>query len=344
MEIGRRIVVSDCLDVMGRIPDESVNLIYADPPFNVGMSFGEFDDRWESDDEYLAYMDVRIREMHRILKPTGSLWLHCDWRMNSYLRVLLDCVFGGKSLRNEVVWAYTGPGSSRSRQFNRKHDTIWWYSKGAGWVFNVDDVRMPYSMVSEAKPGAAWSFGPAVFDPSGGANGKSSFALGGKNSSVAGTKSALEANGGFDPSKSSFTHGGGGRHDKSRSKLGKEGHNGQRLTDEEVEAYLRRGKNPEDWWADIPAGGQISSRERAHGSYPTQKPLKLLERIIKACSNPGDLVFDPFCGSGTTLVAALSLGREFVGCDINEEAVRITRERLYAASESGRQRSLIPNF
>ena len=70
MEIGRRIVVSDCLDVMGRIPDESVNLIYADPPFNVGMSFGEFDDRWESDDEYLAYMDVRIREMHRILKPT----------------------------------------------------------------------------------------------------------------------------------------------------------------------------------------------------------------------------------------------------------------------------------
>ena len=98
---------------------------------------------------YLVFMALRLIEMHRVLKPTGSIWLHCDPTANSYIRVLMDAVFGKGNMRNEVVWAYTGPGSPKMRQFNRKHDTLFWYSKGDTWTFNKDAVRIAY------KPGTA---------------------------------------------------------------------------------------------------------------------------------------------------------------------------------------------
>ena len=93
---------------------------------------------------YLAFMAIRLFEIHRVLKPTGSLFLHCDHTANGYLRQLLDGVFGAGNFRNEIIWAYTGPGSPNMRQFNRKHDTVFWYNKGDKWIFNQDAVRLPY--------------------------------------------------------------------------------------------------------------------------------------------------------------------------------------------------------
>ena len=109
----------------------------------------------ENEAAYIAEMSVRLLECHRVLKPTGSIYVHCDYRANSYLRMLMDVIFGHKSLRNEIIWAYTGPGSPRMRQFNRKHDTIIWYSKGKTWTFNRDDVRVPHKQLNTNRRGAA---------------------------------------------------------------------------------------------------------------------------------------------------------------------------------------------
>ena len=91
---------------------------------------------------YLIFMAVRLLEMHRILKPTGSIYLHCDPTASHYLKLLMDGIFGHGNCRNEIIWAYTGPGSPKMRQFNRKHDTVHWYSRGDKWTFNRDAVRI----------------------------------------------------------------------------------------------------------------------------------------------------------------------------------------------------------
>ncbi len=161
----------DCIEVMRGMNSESVDLIYLDPPFNSKQDYAApigsqaagaaFKDTWslsdidvewinlieqkqpavqrvllaamtDSDKSYLAYMAARLLEMPRLLKPTGSIYLHCDPTMSHYLKLLMDAVFGRRNFRNEIVWAYTGPGSPRMRQFNRKHDTILWYVRGGG--------------------------------------------------------------------------------------------------------------------------------------------------------------------------------------------------------------------
>ena len=273
----------DCLDVVRDWPDESVDLIYLDPPFNSKRNYNQifkgqkgkkrtfkddlaqataFVDTWEWNEDaikrveqikkavahpahdsisalsrlfkdggdllsYLSYMAERLVELHRILKSTGSLYLHCDPTANSYLRILMDDIFGKNGFRNEIVWCYTGPGSPGMRQFNRKSDSIYWYSKGNEWTFNADQCRVPYK----------------------------------------------------DPKQ-------------------------------------------ENWWSDI-ALAVRSPKENL--GYPTQKPLALLERIIKASSNKGDLVLDPFCGCGTTLQAADVLQRKWIGIDISANALEVVR-------------------
>ena len=208
---------------------------------------------------FLCFMAVRLIEMRRILKPTGSIYLHCDPTASHYLKALMDAIFGDKNFRNEIVWAYTGPGSPKMRQFNRKHDIILWYSKGAKWTFNRDAVRMPY------------------------VNGK--------------------------PNTGGFKHADGSNMDaKVAANYG-----------------ATKGKIPETWWTDI-AVAVRSAKERV--GYPTQKPLKLYERIIKASSNPGDVVLDPFCGCATTPIAAERLGREWIGMDLWDGAYDIVNKRM----------------
>ena len=288
--------------IMRGMNSASVDLIYLDPPFNSNADYAapigskaagaEFKDTWtltdidvewldlieadhprlyrvihaatlKSDKSYMIYMAVRLIEMHRILKDTGSMYLHCDPTMSHYLKLMLDALFSRSSCRNEIIWCYTGPGSPGMRQFNRKHDTIFWYSKGEQWTFNRDEVRVPHKKLNEG------GFGGNL-------------------------KTNQELKGAV-----------------SRSD------------------YLKRGKIPESWWAQEPGNGLcIVARIRSENmGYPTQKPVKLLERIIKASSNEGDVVFDPFCGCATTCVAAEGLGRQWVGIDISPKAADLVKLR-----------------
>ena len=291
----KTIFTGDNLPIMRGMNSASVDLIYLDPPFNSNANYAapigsksagaEFKDTWTLDDvdnawldlietkypalnrvihaamtnsdkSYLIYMAARLLEMKRILKDTGSIYLHCDPTMSHYLKLVMDAVFGKVNFRNEIVWCYTGPGSPKMRQFNRKHDILLWYSKSDKWAFNKDAVRIPHKKLNTNRKGAMVA---------------------------------------------------------------------KALTPEERDAYLRRGKVPETWWAEFSPVGRIKT-ERV--GYPTQKPLALLERIIKASSNKDEVVFDPFCGCATTLVAADRLQREWIGIDISEKAAELVVERI----------------
>ncbi|MCY3986095.1 MAG: DNA methyltransferase, partial [Candidatus Dadabacteria bacterium] len=182
----------------------------------------------------------------------------CDPTMSHYLKLVMDAVFGRKNYRNEIVWCYTGPGSPKMRQFNRKHDVIFWYAKGNQWTFNREAVRLPY---------AASTISRGKYDT-------------GAASSIAGS--------GFRDTK--------------------------------------KGKIPETWWTGFGSGGQMAKKERV--GYPTQKPLKLLERIIKASSNENEMILDPFCGCATTCVAAEKLNRKWIGIDVSPIAADLVKYRI----------------
>jgi site-specific DNA-methyltransferase (adenine-specific) len=273
--------LGDNLSILQSLPSASIPLIYIDPPFNTGLTqkrmritarrsetgtrngFGNA--RYETTtvasphyhdafDDYLAFLRPRLVEAHRLLAPTGSLFLHLDPREVHYAKVMLDDIFGRASFRNEIIWAYDYGGKPRDR-WPAKHDNILWYSRSPSqYTFHYDAIdRIPY-------------MAPDLVGPE---------------------KAA-------------------------------------------------RGKIPTDVWfiTVVPT----NSREKT--GYPTQKPAKLLERIIRVHSNPGDLVLDFFAGSGTTGAAAAKLGRRFLLIDSSPEAVKIMRKRLgslaSAAEPSGR--------
>ena len=296
----RTLYHGDNLDFMRALNSNSVHLIATDPPFNKGRDFhatpdslaagAKFQDRWSWDHDvheawkeqiqddwpavwfvieaaemasgqdmaaFLCWLGVRVIEMHRILRDDGSLYLHCDHTASHYIKAMLDAVFGKKNFRNEIVWCYTGPGSPNMRQFNRKHDTLFWYAKGEKWIFNRDGVRIPHKQLNTNRKGAMI------------------------------TKALLP---------------------------------------DDRDQYLAKGKVPETWWPDFSPVGRIA-RERT--GFPTQKPVALLERIIQASSNKGDVVFDPFCGCATTPVAAERAERQWIGSDIWDEAHKTVLLRLY---------------
>ena len=209
---------------------------------------------------YLIMMAIRLIEMSRILKPTGSIYLHCDPTAH-YLKLLMDTVFNKENFRNEVVWCYKGPSNSK-KNFPRKHDYILFYAVSDQTKFNSNAVRVGYS------------------------------------------ESFLQRR----------------KHNEGSAGITK-GYAESRTINQ-----FGKGKVVEDFWTDIPSGGQISKKERT--GYPTQKPLALLERIISASSNPGDLVLDPFCGCASALVAAQKLERKWVGIDLSEIAVQLVKKRM----------------
>ena len=124
--------------------DNSINLIYADPPFFTNRNFGEYDDRWESIEKYISWITSILKELHRILKETGSIYLHCDWHASHYIKVEMDKIFGYNNFRNEIIWQYQA-GSNSNRDFGRKHDTILRYSKSNNYVFYSDSIREQYA-------------------------------------------------------------------------------------------------------------------------------------------------------------------------------------------------------
>lgn len=273
----------DNLPILQSMPAASVDLIYIDPPFNTGRKQerksmrtvaanaenGDEGDRTgfkgkryrtevvgstgyaDAFDDYLAFLEPRLREAYRLLKPDGSLFFHIDYRESHYCKVLLDQIMGRDSFINEIIWAYDYGARSKSR-WPAKHDTIFWYAKGSGaYTFNYEEIdRIPYMA-----PG---------------------------------------------------------------------------LVGEEKAA---RGKTPTDvWWHTI-----VSPTGKEKTGYATQKPLGVLERIVRVHSRPGDTLLDFFAGSGTLGEAAAKHGRNFILIDANPEAVAVMRTRLAPYSPTFRE-------
>ena len=197
--------------------------------------------------------------MHGLLADDGSIYVHFYLRVNSFMRLILDEVFGKNNIQNEIIWAYKGPSPVKTF-FPQKHDTIYIYNKTTNRIFNYENVLVPYDEATIA------------------------------------------------------------RRKHAETKKG-----GIQFSGKDIAEY-EKGRVPQDWWDDIPSGGQISRDELI--GYPTQKPIKLLERIIKASTNEGDIVADFFCGSGTTLAVAEKLGRKWIGSDLGRFAIHTTRKRM----------------
>jgi len=269
-----RIYFTDNLTALQSLPDGSVDLIYIDPPFNTGRiqartqiktersengdRTGFQGKRYETIrigqksyadlfDDYLAFLEPRLVEAHRVLKPHGSLYFHIDYREVHYCKILLDGIFGRESFLNEIIWAYDY-GARTKKKWPPKHDNILWYAKDPkNYTFNVSAIdRIPY-------------MAPGLVGPE---------------------KAA-------------------------------------------------RGKLPTDvWWQTIVA---TNSKEKT--GYPTQKPVAILNRIILASSNPGDIVLDFFAGSGTVGEVCLKHGRQFILVDNNPAAIEVMHRRFSDATE-----------
>ena len=265
----RRVILADNLRALAELPDGCAALVYIDPPFNTGRTQSRTAMRTIRDedgdrvgfqgrryrtvklgstayadafDDYLGFLEPRLHEAQRVLRPDGSFFLHVDCREAHYCKVFLDELFGRASFINEIIWAYDYGARSKSR-WSAKHDTILWYAKDPKrYTFNYDDIdRIPY-------------MAPGLVGPE---------------------KAA-------------------------------------------------RGKTPTDvWWHTI-----VSPTGREKTGYVTQKPLGVVERIVRVHTNPGDLAIDFFAGSGTLGEAAARLGRDFILIDDNPEAIRVMAKRL----------------
>ena len=233
----------DNLILLNELENESVDLIYCDILYGTGRDFGDYKDIKAELAEIRNHYEPRLLEMKRVLKSTGTIYLQMDWRINHWIRCLLDETFGYNNFRNEIIWEYNSAPRKKGC-FGNRHDTILRYTKTDRFTFNA--IREPYS---ETAPR------------------------------------------GYEKEK----------------------------------YYHPDGKVIGDVWK-IPILGQNDKSERV--GYATQKPLSLLERIIMASTNERDVVADFYCGSGTTLVAAKRLNRQWIGCDVNQNAINITNNRL----------------
>ncbi len=268
-----------------------MKLIYIDPPFdskadykkkielkgkkveNDRTAFEEkqYTDIW-TNDEYLQFMYERLILLRELLSDNGSIYLHCDWRMNSYLRLVLDEIFGKDKFRNEIIWKkYSGVKNQSSRKFTTQTDTIFWYVKSESAIFNQQYKPLSDNYIKQ---------------------------------------------------EYKYVDADGRRYAKLRGRgyQNKKGETSVKYLDENP------GIPATSLWDED--GLQLNTSTSERIGYPTQKPEALLERIIKVSSNPGDLVFDCFMGSGTTQAVAMKLGRRFIGADINLGAVETTSKRI----------------
>jgi len=338
----------------------SVDLIYLDPPFNSKANYAApigseaagaaFKDTWtlsdvditwldlieakhpalnrviyaamtNSDKSYLIYMAIRLLEMHRILKPTGSLYLHCDPTMSHYLKLVMDSIFGEKQFRNEIVWQRTNAHNLKAKYFSKTHDVLLFYSKDQDYTWNTQYTDYSQAQLSRYKKdetGRLYTGRDLTVSSGGNRNFQWRGSRPPSNRSWGASLEQLER---------WYTEG--------RILLKRDGT--PRLDGLKVYLDELPGKQIPAIWTDIPRIGN-TSKERL--GYPTQKPLALLERIIKASSNEGDIVFDPFCGCATTLVAADRLQREWIGIDISAKAAELIVERI--RNDQGMFEDIVP--
>lgn len=262
----------DCLDGLNEIKDQSVDLIYLDPPFytqkiqtlkdKTGKEYS-FNDKWDSLDEYLKYIKVRLIKMKKVLKDSGNIFLHCDDKASHYLRQLLDDVFGQDNFNSEIIWYYKRWSNSK-KGLLKGHQSIFWYSKTKNFKFNIK--YLDYSPTTNLDQ-------------------------------------ILQ--------------------ERMRNKNGKVEY---KKTENGEIAYCneKKGVPLSDVW-EIPF---LNPKAKERVGYPTQKPILLLEQILDIASDENDLVLDPFCGSGTTLVAGMIKNRNCIGFDKSIEAINLTEKRL----------------
>ncbi|MEX2376731.1 MAG: DNA methyltransferase [Dehalococcoidia bacterium] len=354
----------DNLNVLRSFPAECVDLVYLDPPFNSNRNYNvlfreakgteseaqiqAFEDSWnwgqansatheifheivsKGDDvgrmlnafvdalgyndvtAYLTMMTPRLVELRRVLKPTGSIYLHCDPTASHYLKVLLDQVYGPVNFVNEIIWARSSAhsdGRQGSKHFGRIHDTLLVYSRSPARTWNQrhgslspDYVASHYSHV-EPESGRRYRL-DNLTGPGGVAKGNPSYEVMGVTRYWRYSREKMAA-----------------LIEEGRVIQTKPGAVPQykRYLDETT------GRPLQDVWTDLPP---VNSQAKERLGYPTQKPEALLERIIEASSNPGDIVLDPFCGCGTAVAAAHKLGRQWIGIDITYLAVALMKNRL----------------
>ena len=345
----RTIFIRDNLEVMRGVNSASVDLIYLDPPFNSKRMFeapigsqaagASFKDAWTLDDvkeewvtqiedehpalahiitaagkahsegmqAYLTWMTVRLMEMHRLLKPTGSIYLHCDPTAAHYLKALLDSVFGPENFRSEITWRRTNSKGLSFKSYPNNHDTLFYYSKGDQFTWNRsyrphdhEYVEQFYRHV-EPQTGRRYRLSDLTNPNKDRPN--LTYEWNGHMRVWRWTKERMQE-----------------AHDRGIIHYSSTGLASQRRYLDEMQG------NPVDTiWDDIKPV-QAQSKERT--GYPTQKPLALLERIIKASSNEGDVVLDPFCGCATACIAAERLGRQWIGIDISEKAYDLVIDRM----------------
>ncbi len=320
----------DCLDVIRDYQDilrEKVRLIYIDPPFLSGTDYtlktrsisthksaGElreeqtYSDKWEGGlDEYLAFMKPRLREMKPLLRADGSLWVHLDWHVSHYVKVMLDEIFGYSNFVNEIVWKRTNSPKPQSRGFGSQHDVILLYaSDESKFKTNLvyrkhdDKSRKPYSYKDEKG-----RFRLIEIEAQGiqRTENRKQFEWRGRTAPYLYRRETLDKwwdSGLIYKSKN-------GRYTKK-----------QYLSDVP-------GIPVSDIWTDIPP---VQGTSAEHTGFLTQKPEALIQRIIESSTEPNDIVADFFVGSGTTAVVAERLNRRWVASDLSEAAIKVTRDRL----------------
>ncbi len=263
-----RLVHGDAIEVAAALPDGALDAIYIDPPFGTGtVRTGRglrYADRADDPEAFVAWLSPLLEHSQRTLAPTGSLFVHLDYRAVHYVKVALDRLFGRTRFVNEIVWCYAVGGKSR-RGFGRKHDTILWYARSDDWAFYPDAVRVPRRGGSHMR----------LVD---------------------------------------------GVQEKTDRKTGR------------VYRYpVHAGKVPEDWWTDVET---LNHSDRERTGYPSQKPERLVTRILSAVTQPGDRTADWFAGSGTTAAVAQRLGRRFLTVDREASAIKVCVKRLTSQGHS----------
>ncbi|KAA6346879.1 DNA adenine methyltransferase YhdJ [termite gut metagenome] len=338
-----QLILGDNLEVLKGFASESVDLIYLDPPFfsnrNYEVIWGDtgevrsFQDRWAGGiDHYIAWLKERVEQMHRILKPTGSIFLHCDWHANAYIRVdILDKIFGKSNFRNEITWQRTDTHNDATKQFPNICDVIFYYAKSDEYTFNVlytkhnpKTLKEWYQYV-ELPDGSTRKITKEENEAQVAPTGARRFNLDNTANPTKVWEGGLYEYKGYKPPKNGWRYS-----LKTMEELDKQGllvfpksKDGRIMR----KRYLdeQKGRVVGDVWTDISQIRAIS--EEAIG-YPTQKPESLLKRIIECASNEGDIVLDPFVGGGTTVAVADKLNRRWIGIDQSVQAVKVSDLRL----------------
>lgn len=357
------IYCDDNLELLGEFPDACVDLIYLDPPFfsnrDYEVIWGDeaevrsFKDRWKGGiDYYVDWMSKRLRQMHRVLRPTGSLFLHCDQAASHYLKVALDDIFGRQHFRNEIIWRRTASNSAAKR-FGPIHQTIFYYAKSDETPFYP--VYGPYTegyvrdyFTHEDERGR---YRPVLLTGSGTRKGESGGQWRHYNPSTSGRHWAIPKYLTERYGKMTDDNLDGCSLVERLDRFDEAGliHWGTRQATGGVPNYKfylsdAPGVALQDLWGYQPGTeGMVygnpdigidqdvkwlSTKDRERVGYPTQKPEGVLERIIRSSTRKGDVVLDPFCGCGTTIAVAQRLGREWIGVDISTTAVGVMKDRV----------------